>query len=81
MHEEKALIPRLEDPISGRVITPDIADYDQARVVFYPFFDRRPAVIIRPANAQDVSTAGSVAARPDWSWRWGVEATIWLVTE
>jgi FAD/FMN-containing dehydrogenase len=61
MHEQQ-LISQLEGVITGRVITPGGADYDAARIPFYPFFDRRPAVIVRPADAKDVSTAVSVAA-------------------
>jgi FAD/FMN-containing dehydrogenase len=59
MHEQH-LISQLEGVITGRVSGAD--DYDTARVPFYPFFDRRPAVIVRPADAKDVSTVVSVAA-------------------
>jgi hypothetical protein len=41
--------------ISGRVIRPDDADYDKARATFYGGSDRRPAAIVRVANATDVS--------------------------
>jgi hypothetical protein len=47
-------IPQLES-ISGRVIRPADADYDKARTSFYGGFDRRPAAIVRVANANDVS--------------------------
>jgi FAD/FMN-containing dehydrogenase len=52
----------LANMISGRVIRPDNAIYDQARAVFYPFYDRRPAIIVRPADAADVATVVTVAA-------------------
>jgi hypothetical protein len=41
--------------VAGRVIGPDDAEYDKARSSFYGGFDRRPAAIVRVANAEDVS--------------------------
>jgi FAD/FMN-containing dehydrogenase len=43
------------------VIAPDNAEYDQARTIFYGGFDRRPAVIVRPTDASDVSQVVSLA--------------------
>ena len=43
-------VPRLRATFDGRVIAPDDTGYDQARGVFYGSFDRRPAVIVRPAD-------------------------------
>jgi FAD/FMN-containing dehydrogenase len=40
---------------NGRVIVPDDPLYDQARTVFYGGVDRRPAAIVRVADAWDVS--------------------------
>lgn len=48
--------------ISGRVIRPDDADYDQARTIFYGGFDRRPAAIVRPADVDDVARVVTLAA-------------------
>src|SRR5215218_1373237 len=48
-------IPQLRAVLNGRVITPDDAAYDEARAVFYGGFDRRPALIVRVADAADVS--------------------------
>src|SRR5215208_1331261 len=45
----------LADKLKGRVITPDDADYDRARRVFYGAIDRWPAVIARVADAGDVA--------------------------
>ncbi|MGH8928852.1 MAG: FAD-binding oxidoreductase [Acidimicrobiia bacterium] len=56
-------IPQLRDAINGRVIAPDDHGYDQARTVFYGGFDRRPAVIVRAADASDVSLVISLAHR------------------
>jgi FAD/FMN-containing dehydrogenase len=40
---------------------PEDTGYDEARTVFSGAIDRRPAVIVRPANAEDVSQVVSVA--------------------
>jgi FAD/FMN-containing dehydrogenase len=47
----------LADELKGRVIEPGHPDYDEARTVFYGDVDRRPAVIVRAANADDVARA------------------------
>ena len=54
-------IPQLRAAFNGRVIAPDDARYDEARTVFYGGFDRRPAVIVRAADATDVSRVVSLA--------------------
>src|SRR5690349_6289389 len=43
------------------MITPDDPEYDAARTVYYGGINRRPAVIVRAANAVDVSTIVSLA--------------------
>lgn len=48
-------VSELLDRVRGQVITPDDAGYDAARTVFYGGFDRRPAVIVRVADASDVA--------------------------
>ncbi|HKY52431.1 MAG TPA: FAD-binding oxidoreductase [Candidatus Limnocylindria bacterium] len=52
--------PRLQD-ISGRVIDPNDADYDAARTVFRGGVDKRPALIVRVADAQDVARVIALA--------------------
>jgi hypothetical protein len=54
-------IPKLRADLKGRVIAPDDPDYDEARTVFYGGFDRRPLVIVRVADAGDVSRVVSLA--------------------
>jgi FAD/FMN-containing dehydrogenase len=54
-------IPKLREDLTGRVIAPDDADYDEARTVFVGGIDRRPAVVARVANATDVSRVVSLA--------------------
>ncbi|HEV8655087.1 MAG TPA: FAD-binding oxidoreductase [Candidatus Limnocylindria bacterium] len=53
-------IPQLRD-VAGRVIRPDDPDYDKARTVFLGGVDRRPAVIVRVANATDVARVVALA--------------------
>lgn len=45
------------DGIKGRVITPESLEYDEARRLFGGGFDRRPALIVRVANDDDVARA------------------------
>jgi len=54
-------VPRVRAEFDGRVIAPGDAGYDQARTVFYGGFDRRPAVIIRPADAAEVASVVTLA--------------------
>lgn len=54
-------IPQLRAALNGRVIAPDDAQYDPARTVFYGGIDRRPAVIVRAADAADVARVISLA--------------------
>jgi FAD/FMN-containing dehydrogenase len=54
-------IPDLRADFTGRVIAPGDPAYDEARRVFYGGIDRRPAVIVRVADADDVSRAISLA--------------------
>jgi hypothetical protein len=54
-------IPQVQDLVRGQVIAPNDAAYDAARTVFMGDVDRRPAVIVRPADAADVSRVVSVA--------------------
>jgi FAD/FMN-containing dehydrogenase len=47
--------------LAGQVITPDDADYEQARRVFYGSHSRRPVAIARPADAAEVAGVVSIA--------------------
>ncbi|HET6814374.1 MAG TPA: FAD-binding oxidoreductase, partial [Actinomycetota bacterium] len=55
-------IPRLRDSFDGRVTAPDDPGYDQARKVFYGKYDRRPAAIVRPADAAEAAQVVTLAA-------------------
>jgi FAD/FMN-containing dehydrogenase len=55
------LARELHAELDGRVITPRDREYERARSVFYPSVDRRPSLIVRPANAADVGRIVTVA--------------------
>ena len=54
-------ISDLRADLNGKVIVPDDAGYDDARRVFFTGFDRRPAAIVRVADASDVSRVVNLA--------------------
>jgi FAD/FMN-containing dehydrogenase len=47
--------------LAGRVITPDDPEYDRARTVVAGGIDKRPAFIVKVANADDVARVVSLA--------------------
>lgn len=58
-------MPATLDRFSGQVIRPDDPDYDKARVVWNGMADRRPAVIARCGDVDDVVTAVRFAREND----------------
>ena len=54
-------ISSLRARLNGTVIGPDEPGYDDARGVFFTGFDRRPAAIVRVADASDVARVVAVA--------------------
>ncbi|HKO15584.1 MAG TPA: FAD-binding oxidoreductase [Gemmatimonadaceae bacterium] len=48
-------VEQLRDRIRGRVLTPTSRDYDEARTIWNAMIDRRPALVARCTNAEDVS--------------------------
>jgi FAD/FMN-containing dehydrogenase len=54
-------VPDLRAEFDGRVIAPDDVGYDEARTVVAGGIDRRPAVIIRPADAAEAARVVSLA--------------------
>ena len=53
----RAQVDELRRSFVGEVITPEAAGYDDARRVWCAMFDRRPNLIVRPSNVDDVVTA------------------------
>lgn len=53
----RAQLDELRRSFTGEIVTPDTADYDDARRVWNAVFDRRPALIVRPSSVDDVATA------------------------
>lgn len=54
-------IPTLRSEFPGRVVAPDDAEYDSARAVVYGGFDKRPAVIIRVEDGNEVARVLTLA--------------------
>ena len=54
-------ISELRANVAGRVIAPDDDEYDKARTVVSGAIDRRPAVIVKVADAKDVAYVVSLA--------------------
>ncbi len=55
-------MPDLQAALSGTLIGPDSPEYDAARTVMTGGIDRRPLVIVRPANADDVAHVVALAS-------------------
>lgn len=58
---EDISLPELRASLNGQVIAPGDPGYDKARTAFYGGIDRRPAVIIRPADSAEVAAIVSLA--------------------
>src|SRR5690606_3863990 len=54
-------VPELRALFNGKSIAPDDPRYESARTIAYGGIDRRPAAIIRAADAGDVSRLVSLA--------------------
>jgi FAD/FMN-containing dehydrogenase len=54
-------LTRLRTDVAGTVIDPSDPGYDDARRVFLPSGDRRPAAIVRPASTDDVARVVALA--------------------
>jgi FAD/FMN-containing dehydrogenase len=54
-------LSRLRAELAGRVVDPEDPGYDEARLVFLPSVDRRPAAIVRPGGVGDVARVVALA--------------------
>ena len=50
-------IEKVKSTIKGRVLSPHDAVYDEVRQIWNAMIDRRPAIIVQPADAGDVALA------------------------
>jgi UDP-N-acetylenolpyruvoylglucosamine reductase len=57
----KPTMTQLREQVRGDVVTPGEAGYEDARKVYNAMIDRRPGVVVRPANAGDVIAAVNFA--------------------
>jgi FAD binding domain/Berberine and berberine like len=58
---QASAISQLRAEFDGRTVSPGDADYDTARQVLMPEFDRRPGLIVRPSDASEVARIVTVA--------------------
>jgi FAD/FMN-containing dehydrogenase len=54
-------IKELKTRFTGRVIGPEDVDYDKTRQLFYGGFDKKPAIIVRVLNDEDIRKAISLS--------------------
>lgn len=62
----------LQDGFAGELIPPGNPSYDEARTIFNAMIDRRPAVIVQCAKAEDVPHAIQVARQNPWLTIWAL---------
>jgi FAD/FMN-containing dehydrogenase len=58
---DEAALREFSSKVRGQLTRPQDDGYDEARAVFYGGIDRRPALIVRVANATDVSRVVALA--------------------
>ena len=56
------------ETFAGEVVRPGDGGYDAARAVWNGMVDRRPAIVVRPANADDVATAVRFGREHEATW-------------
>lgn len=60
---DEAALKTLQIKLSGRLLTPASKEYDDARTIWNGMIDRRPSLIVRCLNAEDVVQAVHLAAQ------------------
>jgi FAD/FMN-containing dehydrogenase len=56
-HEPSSSLHTLYAKVKGRIVRPEHPDYDEQRALAHNNWDRRPALIVRVSDAEDVATA------------------------
>ncbi len=64
--EDSTALAALKKSLASRVIGPHDPEYDAGRATFYAGIDRRPAAIVRVANAEEVSRVLVFASDNGW---------------
>jgi FAD/FMN-containing dehydrogenase len=54
---KQAALQELSDSLTGKVLLPNMAAYDEARTVLQPSYDKYPAFVVQPTGAADVQSA------------------------
>ena len=62
MSVRNGALSSLRETFAGEIVLPGDQEYDAARAVWNGMIDRRPAIVLRPTNAADVSHRGRVRA-------------------
>ncbi|WP_364743482.1 FAD-binding oxidoreductase [Arthrobacter sp. LAR12-1-1.1] len=62
---DPSVVEDLSSALRGRLLRPGEFGYDEARKVFNAMIDRRPDVIVRPADAEDIRRAVTFAREND----------------
>lgn len=57
MKLENTIIEKIKTRFNGQVILPGDAGYDESRAIWNAMFDRKPAIILKARNADDVASA------------------------
>ncbi len=55
MNNFKESVTGLKDQVEGTVLLPGDLEYDEARAIWNGMFDKKPAIVVRCLNPQDVS--------------------------
>lgn len=64
-HINSHALDKLRSNFSGKIITPEDSDYDEARKIFNAMIDKRPSVIAQCARKEDVMQAVSFGRNMD----------------
>src|SRR5437870_5720319 len=60
---KEAALNAFQTGLSGRLLTPGSSQYDEARTIWNSMIDRRPALIVRCATADDVAKTVRLASQ------------------